>query len=85
VWQYQWTKYHAKESIKNKIHEFTYKNTMNVEYQIFNYTCNNLSQGNSDKRFIEKSASQTRKTFNTFTTKDSYTCNITCNMEITAV
>jgi hypothetical protein len=58
-----------------------FRDTANVEYRMRS----NCSRWVSNKRFIEKSASQTRKTFNTFTTKDSYTCNITCNMEITAV
>jgi GH25 family lysozyme M1 (1,4-beta-N-acetylmuramidase) len=36
-------------------------------------------------RFMKKFGSHTRKTFNIFTTKDSYTSNITHNMENTAV
>jgi hypothetical protein len=40
---------------------------------------------NCNKRFKEKPESPTKKTFNTFTTKDSYTWNITYNTEITAV
>ena len=40
---------------------------------------------NSNKRFREKSGSHTRKTLDRFTTKDSYTWNITHNTESTAV
>ena len=40
---------------------------------------------NCNKGLKEKSESPTKKTFNTFTTKDSYTWNFTCNEEIAAV
>jgi len=39
----------------------------------------------SNKGFKEKFESQTRKTFNRFTTNDSYIWNITHNMESIAV
>jgi len=48
-------------------------------------TSKNWSHQNSNRRFKEKSASHTRKTFNRFTTKDSYTWNITHNTENTVV
>jgi len=53
---------------------------------IINYfTSNNLSHWNSNEKLKEKFRSCTRKTFDRFTTKDSYTWNITLNMESTAV
>jgi hypothetical protein len=39
---------------------------------------------NSNKRFKENFGSHTQKTFNRFTTKDSYTWTVTYNMEYTA-
>jgi hypothetical protein len=46
------------------------------------YTCNNWSYLRSNKRFKEIFGNLT---FNRFTTKDSYTRNITHNTESTAV
>jgi hypothetical protein len=43
------------------------------------------SHWNSNKMFKEKFRSHTRKTFNRFTTKDSYTWNITHNTESIAL
>ena len=48
-------------------------------------TSNNCSHWNSNEKLKEKFGSCTRKTFGRFTTKDSYTRNITHNMESTAV
>jgi len=48
----------------------------------FNYNNNNW---NSNEKLKEKFGSCTRKTFDRCTTKDSYTWNITHNMESTAV
>jgi hypothetical protein len=45
----------------------------------------NWSHQNSNKMFKEISGSRTRKTVNIFTTKDSYTWNITHNTESTAI
>jgi len=76
----------AKGSGKDvKIQEFLYRDTMNVEPEMYDYTSNNWSQRNSNKRFKEKFGSCTRKTCDRFTTKDSCTCNITRNTESTAV
>jgi len=58
---------------------------MNVEYEMYDYTGNNWSHQRSNKRFQETFGSNTRKSFNTITTKGSYTWNITHNMESTAV
>jgi len=48
-------------------------------------TSNNWSQWNSNEKLKEKFGNRTRKTFDRFTTKDSYTWNITHNMESNAV
>jgi hypothetical protein len=67
------------------IQEFRYRDTMNVEPEMYNCTSYNWSHGNSNEKLKEKSGSYTRKTFNRFTTEDSYTWNITHNTESTAV
>ena len=68
-----------------KIQEFRYRDTTNVEPKMYDYTSNNWSHRNSNEKLKEKFGSYTRKTFDTFTTKYSYTWNITENMESTAV
>ena len=79
-------KYCAKGSGKEvKIQEFMYRDTTNVEPEMYNYTNNNWSHWNSNENLKEKFGSCTRKTFDRFTTKDSYTWNITHNTESTAV
>jgi len=50
--------------------------------KMYNYTSNNWSHWNSNEKLKEKF---TRKTLDIFTTKDSYTWNITHNTESTAV
>jgi len=70
---------------KLKIKEFVYRDTTNVEPEMYNYTSNNWSHWNSNEKRKEKFGSCTRKTFDRFTTKDSYTWNITHNTESTAV
>jgi hypothetical protein len=64
-----------------------YKDTTNVEPKMYDYTSNNWSHWNSNEKLMEIFVSRTRKTFDRFTTKDSYTrtWNITHNMESTAV
>ena len=56
---------------------------------MYNYTSNNWSHWNSNEKlkekFKEKFGNCTRKTFDRFTTKDSYTWNITHNTESSAV
>jgi hypothetical protein len=59
--------------------------TTNVEPEMYDYTSINWSQWNSNEKLKEKFGRYTRKTFNRFTTKDSYTWNITHNTESTAV
>ena len=62
-----------------------YRDTTNVEPEMYNYTSNNWSHWNSNEKPKEKFGSCTRKTFDRFTTIDSYTWNITHNTESTAV
>jgi hypothetical protein len=52
---------------------------------MYDYTNSNWSHWNSNEKIKEKFGSCTRKTLDRFTTKDSYTWNITHNMESTAV
>jgi hypothetical protein len=68
-----------------KVQEFMNRDTTNVEPEMYDYTSNNLSHWNSNEKPKEKLGSCTRKTFDRFTTKDSYTWNITHNTESTAV
>jgi len=76
----------AKGSRKEvKIQESVYRDATNVEPEMYNCTSNNWSHWNSNEELKEKFGNYTRKTFNRFTTKDSYTWNITHNMESTAV
>jgi len=51
----------------------------------YDYTSKNWSHWNSNEKLKEKSGNCTRKAFDRFTTKDSYTWNITHNTESTAV
>jgi hypothetical protein len=69
----------------NNKQEFVYRDTTNVEPEMYDYTSNNWSHWNSKEKLKEKFGSCTRKTFDSFTTKDSYTWNITHNTESTAV
>ena len=62
-----------------------YRDTTNVEPEMYDCTSNNWSHWNSNEKPKEKFGSCTRKTFDRFTTKDSYTCNIAHNTESTAV
>jgi hypothetical protein len=62
-----------------------YRDKTNVEHEVYDYTSNNWSHWNSNEKLEEKSGSCTRKTFDRFTTKDSYTWNIAHNTVSTAV
>jgi hypothetical protein len=55
-----------------------------VEPEMYEYTRNIWSHWNNEK-LKEKFGRYTRKTFNRFAKKDSYTWNITHNTESTAV
>jgi len=86
MWQHQLTKSLAKGSGKEaKVQEFMNRHTTNVEYEMYDHAGNNWSHWNSNKRFKEKFGNYTRKTLDRFTTKDTYTWNITHNTESTAM
>ena len=68
-----------------KVQEFMYRDSKNEEHEMYDYTSNNCSHWNSNEKLKEKFRSCTGKTFDRFTTKDSYTWNITHNTESTAV
>jgi hypothetical protein len=56
-----------------------------VEPEMYGYTGNNWSHWNSNEKLKEKFGSCTGKTFDRFTTKDSYSWNSTHNTESAAV
>ena len=86
MWQYPQTEMFCKRKRKEvKIQEFRYRHTTNVELEIYDCTSNNWSHWNSNEKLKEKFGNYTRKTFDRFTTKDSYIRNITHNTESTAV
>jgi hypothetical protein len=60
-------------------------NTTNVEPEMYDYTSYNWSHWNSNEKLKEKSGNYTKKTFDRFTTEESYTWNITRVTESTAV
>jgi hypothetical protein len=62
-----------------------YRDTTNMEPEMYDYTSNNLSHWNSNEKLKEKFGRYTRKKIDRFTTKDRYTWNITHNTESTAV
>ena len=70
-----------------KIQEFMYRDTANVEPEMYDHTSNKWSHWDSNEKLEGKFGSCTRKTLNRFITKDSYTrtWNITHNTESTAV
>jgi len=68
-----------------KIQVFMYRDTANVEPEMYDYTSDNRSHWNSNEKLKEKFGSCTRKKFDRFTTKDSYTWNIKHNTESTAM
>ena len=84
MWQYPQTEMLAKGSGK-EVQEFMYRDTTNVEPEMYDYTSKNWSHWNSNEKLKEKFGSCTRKTFDIFTSKDSYTWNMTHNTESTAV
>ena len=56
-----------------------------MEPEMYDHTSNNWSHRDSNEKLKEKFGSCTRKTLDRFTTKDSYTWNITHNAESIAV
>ena len=65
-----------------KIQELVYRDTANVEPEMYDCTSNNWSHWNSNEKIKEKFGSCTVKAFDRFTTKDSYTWNITHNRKV---
>jgi hypothetical protein len=63
----------ARGSGKEKIQECRYRDTTNVKPEMYDYTSYNWSHWNSNEKLKEKSGSYNRKTFDRFTTEDSYT------------
>ena len=61
-----------------------YRNTTNVEYEMYDYTGKKWSHRNGNKSFKEKFGSLTRKTFSRVTTKGSCAWNGTHNTESAA-
>jgi hypothetical protein len=68
-----------------KIQQFMYRDTANVEPEMYGYTGNNWSHWNSNEKLKEISGSCTGKTLDRFSTKGSCTGNITHSAESTAV
>jgi hypothetical protein len=70
-----------------KIQECRYGDTTNVKPEMCDYTSNNRSHWNSNKKLKEKFGryTRTRKTLDRSTTKDTYTWNITHNTGSTEV
>ena len=50
-----------------------YRDTANVEPEMYDHASNNWSHWDSNEKLKEKFGRCTRKTLNRFTTKDSYT------------
>ena len=68
-----------------KVQEFVYRGATNVEPEMYGCTGNNWSHWNINEKLKKNFWNYARKTFDRFTTKDSYTWNITHNTESTAV
>jgi len=68
-----------------KLQALMYRDTTNVENDMCDYTGNNWSQWNSNEKLKEIFGNYTRKPLDRFSTKDSYTWNITHNTESTAM
>ena len=56
-----------------KVQEFRYRDTTNVEPEMYDYTSNNWSHWKSNEKLKEKFGIYTRKTLHRFATKESYT------------
>jgi hypothetical protein len=86
MWQYLQTEMLCNRKRKKvKIQEFMYRDTTNVEPEMYHYASNNWIHWNSNEKLKEKFGIRTRKTFDRFITKDSYTWKILHNTESTAV
>ena len=62
-----------KEAEKRLKKKSIYRDTTKVEPEMYDYTNNNWSHWNSNKKLKEKSGNYTRKIFDRFITKDIYT------------
>ena len=62
-----------------------YRDTANVEPEMYDCTGNNWSHWNSNEKLKETFGSHNRRPFDRFTTKDSCTLDITHNTESAAV
>jgi hypothetical protein len=62
-----------------------YRDITNVEPEMYDYSSYSLSHWNSNDKLKEKSGSYSKKTFDRFTTENSYTWNIIHNTGSTAV
>ena len=75
----------AEKKLKYKSICIEIQRMWNLKCTRYDYTKNNWTHWNSNEKLKEKFGSCTRKTFDRFITKDSYTWNITHNTESTAV
>jgi len=65
----------AKGSVKEvKMEYFRYRDTTNVEPEMYDYTSNNWSHWNSKEKLKEKFGRYTRKTFHRFATRSLERC-----------
>jgi hypothetical protein len=60
---------------------FNYRDTTNVEPEMYDYTSYNWNHWGCNEQLKVKSGSYTRKTFDRFATEDSYTWDITHSTE----
>jgi hypothetical protein len=68
-----------------KIREFRYRDTTDVELEVYDYTSYNWSHWNNNEKLKENPGSYTSITFDRFTAADSRTWNITHNTASPAV
>jgi hypothetical protein len=59
----------ADRNVMQRKQEFMYIDTTNVEHDMYDYTSNNWSYHNSNRRFKEKFGSHNKTTFNRFKIK----------------
>jgi hypothetical protein len=85
MWQYTQTNVQKEAKKKLKYRSLNIEIPTNVETEMYGYTSNNENHWNSNEKLKEKFGRYTRNTFDRFTTKDSYTWNITHNAESNAV
>ena len=63
----------SRSYLNHPVQEFMYRDTANVEPEMYDRTINNWSHWDSNEKLKEKFGSCTRKTLSIFTAKDSYT------------